>query len=204
MAAVARSGEARGRADAAALRELVQGFVRRFGLLAGERTPCGQPLAVSHAHALLVMLDRAARGAQTQQALGRALGIDKSNVARLCRKMESAGHLVQGRSVEDGRARLLSLTEAGVRVARGVEEASRARFAAVMAALAPGERGAVLAALRALDGALARALPAGAAPLRRAASAPAPSPTPVAAPAPPAPPARAGRRPRRRAARGGR
>jgi DNA-binding MarR family transcriptional regulator len=201
---MAREGEAGPREDGEALRALVQGFVRRFGILAGDRTPCGEPLPVSNAHALMFLLEHASRGTQTQQALGRALGIDKSNVARLCRKMEASGHLVQGRSALDGRARLLSLTEAGVRVARSVEEASRARFETVLAALPPGERAAVLGGLRALNAALERALPPGAAPVRRAASARAPSPTRAAAPAPSPPRARAGRRRRRRAASGSR
>src|ERR1039457_7558564 len=104
------------------LRRLIQTFIRSIGLLAGDQTPCGQPLAVSHAPALMVLLEAAREDNRlTERELGQVLGIDKSNVARLCRRMESAGHVVQSRSADDGRARLLSLTAVGKRLAADVE-----------------------------------------------------------------------------------
>lgn len=123
-------------AAGAELRQLIQAFVRAFGLLTTDETPCGQALPTSHAHALMFLLDSAREGTlPTQQALGRALGIDKSNVARLARRMESAGHLAQDRSKEDGRARLLRLTARGKRLAEQVELASGERYASVMSAV---------------------------------------------------------------------
>jgi YD repeat-containing protein len=56
------------------------------------------------------------------------LGIDKSNVTRLCAEMVEAGHLVQAESLEDGRTWRLSLTPRGRRLAERVEDASRSRF----------------------------------------------------------------------------
>lgn len=144
------------RADGRALRALVQTFVRSIGLLSGDTTPCGKPLAVSHAHALMVLLDRSRLGSTPgQRELGAALGIDKSNVARLCRKMERAGHLRQARSRDDGRARLLLLTPQGREVAEGVERSSRARFEGLAAAVPAAQRPAVLAALSTLNQAIA-------------------------------------------------
>ena len=103
------------------LRAGVQQFVRSFGLLAGDQTPCGQPLAPSHAHALMLLLETARAGKRTnQRALAAALGIDKSSAARLCEKMERVGHVDQARSPADGRARLLGLTTKGRRVAEQV------------------------------------------------------------------------------------
>ena len=66
--------------------------MRAFGLLAGDQTPCGQPLAPSHAHALLVLLERARTGTDVlkQQDLARELGLDKSSITRLCTKMVEA------------------------------------------------------------------------------------------------------------------
>jgi len=142
------------------LRRLVQSFVRSFGLLARDQTPCGQPLATSHAHALMVLLEWTRQNQQTtQRDLGRALGIDKSNVARLCQRMVEAGHLVQGRCADDGRARLLSLTKVGERVARRVESSSRDRFQRLMAAIPATSRAGVLASLAALNQALAAEAP---------------------------------------------
>lgn len=137
------------------LRRSVQQFVRSFGLLAANATPCGTPLSLSHAHALMFLLARSADPTPpTQQALGEALGIDKSNVARLCEKMERQGHLTQSRSPTDGRARLLALTTRGQRAARETDEASRQRFARVLAAVPAELRGPLLASLEALNGAI--------------------------------------------------
>jgi DNA-binding MarR family transcriptional regulator len=120
------------------LRRSVQGFVRAFGLLAGEQTPCGQPLAPSHAHALLVLLEReratVADGLR-QQDLTTALGLDKSSITRLCARMVDAGHLQQTPSETDGRAWALNLSAKGRRVAETLEEASKARFRRLAAAL---------------------------------------------------------------------
>lgn len=138
------------------LRAAVQRFVRGFGLLASDRTPCGTPLSTSHAHALMVLLDHGiAATAISQQTLGAALGIDKSNVARLCARMEREGHLTRRDSPTDGRARALSLTAAGRRLAERVDSASRGRFEALLAALPTQQvRREVLASLDALNTAI--------------------------------------------------
>ncbi len=161
--------------EGGALRAAFQRLVRSFGLLSEDTTPCGKPLAVSHAHALMVLLERTRQGRPAgQRELGAALGIDKSNVARLCQRMEKAGHLRQARSPEDGRARLLSLTPAGRRLAEAVERSSRARFAELAAAVPAARRRGVLSALETLDRAIAatagpalRMNPAGGASSRR-------------------------------------
>ena len=126
-------------ASTVGLRRSIQGFVRAFGLLEGDQTPCGQPLAPSHAHALMVLLERESDSPEglNQQGLAEAVGLDKSSVTRLCAKMIAAGHLNQAPSETDGRAWMLKLSAKGRRVARTVEDASRARFQSLAAAL-PG------------------------------------------------------------------
>jgi len=135
-----------------ALRRLVQQFIRGIGLLAADRTPCGQPLAVSHAHALMVLREhlRAGRVA-SQRELGAALGIDKSNVTRLALKMQRAGHLTQKCDQRDGRVRLLMLTNAGATLAEAVERASRARFDGLFRSLPRTQGSRVLSALEVLN-----------------------------------------------------
>jgi DNA-binding MarR family transcriptional regulator len=104
----------------------------------------------------MVLLETARKGERaTQRELGQALGIDKSNVTRLCRRMESAGHLVQSRSADDGRARLLSLTKRGARAAKNVERSSRDRFQQLVSAIPRESRAGVLSALSCLNQALA-------------------------------------------------
>jgi DNA-binding MarR family transcriptional regulator len=145
-----------GAASAEALRVTVQRFIRSFGLLSSDRTACGTPLSTSNAHALMVLLQARGRGERlTQQALGEELGIDKSNVTRLCARMEHAGHVTQERCPNDGRARLLSLTASGARLATKVDGASRERFARLLAALpARSDRTRIVAALDALNAAI--------------------------------------------------
>ncbi len=119
-----------------ALRTSIQRFIRSFGLLNGDQTPCGMALSPSHAHTLMALLDRERRGEDsTQQDLVKILGVDKSNVTRLCAKMLEAGHLAQQPSPDDGRAWLVSLTLKGRRLAERVEHARRTRFDRVLAAL---------------------------------------------------------------------
>jgi len=120
------------------LRRSIQGFVRAFGLLSGDETPCGQPLAPSHAHALLILLERErtpSAGRLNQQELATALGLDKSSITRLCSKMVAAGHLQQVPSETDGRAWTLGLSAKGRRVAGTLDEASKDRFRRLAAAL---------------------------------------------------------------------
>ncbi|WIG97761.1 MarR family winged helix-turn-helix transcriptional regulator [Myxococcus sp. SDU36] len=133
------------------LRRITQRFFRRFGALAAESTPCGKPLSMAHAHALMVLL---VQGELTQQALGAELGIDKSNVARLCAKMVRANHLQQRPSERDGRSRLVSLTSRGARLAKEVDGASRARFGALLGGIPEPRRADVIAALQYLVDAL--------------------------------------------------
>jgi len=115
----------------------VQRFFRCFGALSADATPCGKPLSMAHAHALMVLLGQPEL---SQQELGRELNIDKSNVARLCAKLVESGHARQRPSARDGRSRMVSLTADGKRLAREVDGASRARFEAVLAALPTGKR----------------------------------------------------------------
>ena len=104
----------------------------------------------------MLLLQAGRRGEPlTQQALGLALGIDKSNVTRLCAKMESSGHLSQRRCPNDGRARLVALTAAGEKLAIRVDRASKERFSRLVAALpSAGDSGRIIAALDILNGAI--------------------------------------------------
>ncbi|RMG07672.1 MAG: MarR family transcriptional regulator [Planctomycetota bacterium] len=145
--------------DASALRQHVHRFLRSFGLLACETTPCGQPLPVSYAHALMI-LDGVSGDdeAPTMGALARELGIDKSNVTRLCRRMQDAGHLEITRCGEDGRVRCLRLTAAGRRLAKQVERSSRRRFERILSHIPPERRAELLRGLDLLGEAVARTL----------------------------------------------
>lgn len=126
------------------LRGLLQRLFRMFGALGADTTPCGQPLPMAHAHALMIL---SSRGELTQQELGAELCIDKSNVARLCAKMVDAGHVVQAAGAQDRRSRMVSLTAAGTRLAREVNSASRQRFGALLTSMKVSHRAPVIRAL---------------------------------------------------------
>lgn len=144
-------------AEARELRRLMQQLFRRFGVLASDSTPCGKPLAPAHAHALMVLL---ANGEASQQELAAELGIDKSNVARLCARLVEAGHASQEQSETDGRSRRVTLTAAGKKLAREVDGASAARFSSLIRGLPGAQRQRVIDSLAHLVTAIA-ALPKG-------------------------------------------
>jgi DNA-binding MarR family transcriptional regulator len=129
------------------LRRVVQRFFRCFGALSADATPCGKPLSMAHAHALMLLLERPEL---SQQELGRELNIDKSNVARLCAKLVESGFARQRPSESDGRSRMVSLTADGKRLARDVDAASHARFDAVLHGLSKGKRRELIGALEEL------------------------------------------------------
>ncbi len=133
------------------LRRLMQRMFRRFGVLATDRTPCGKPLSVAHAHALMVLLSK---GEASQRDLGADLSIDKSNVARLCAKMVEDGHVIQRADEDDGRSRRVSLTARGRRRAKEVEASSGDRFSALLTAVPASKRAHVIESLQHLVTAL--------------------------------------------------
>jgi DNA-binding MarR family transcriptional regulator len=128
-------------------RTLLQGFIRRFGLLAGDQTPCGKPLPPSDAHALMLLLDAGAAGL-LQGAIARQLGIDKSTASRLVARLTDRGHVEDAAQQADGRARPLRLTRAGVRVATEIDRASRQRFDQVLERIPRRRRRDVVQGLR--------------------------------------------------------
>jgi DNA-binding MarR family transcriptional regulator len=127
----------------------VQTFVRDFGLLAQDATPCGKPLATSHAHALMILLDETRT--LSQKDLADELGLDKSNVTRLCQKMEAEGQIEQVRGEEDARVRRLKLTSRGAKLAREIEQSSKDRFASLLKAVPAAERARVFEGLELLS-----------------------------------------------------
>lgn len=147
--------------DVARLKRGVQEFVRSFGLLVTKQTPCGMPVSPSHAHCLMLLLAREHQGLQTSQSeIVECLTIDKSNIARLCSKLEADGQATQQRDPADGRGRLVELTAKGRRMAERLEAASDQRFARVLERVPPPQRAQLLASLTLLTEAV-RALEGG-------------------------------------------
>lgn len=137
------------------LRLQIQRFVREFGLLADDRTPCGAPLSPREAHALMIVLERERLGDPPRQNdLAVALGIDKSNITRLVQRLGCDARIQQIQSEEDGRVRILRLTPKGRRLAETIERSSRARFETLLAGIPAEGHEVVLSALALLNDAI--------------------------------------------------
>jgi DNA-binding MarR family transcriptional regulator len=128
--------EARLPLDPARLQAGITAFVREFGLLQPNRTPCGRPISVSEAHAL-AELDRDAPFPQHE--LASRLRLEKSTVSRLVAQLERRGWVDRSRRSEDARELWLTLTAAGTAAAADLASAREARFAEILAAI-PVER----------------------------------------------------------------
>jgi len=136
---------------ARALRDSLRRLIVAHATLDEARRPCGTPLPVPHAWALLELL---AAGPMTVTALAERLNIDRTNVSRLCARMESADELERVPHPDDGRARLVRLSRHGERLARRVDGSSAAHFAALLDRLGSNP-GALIAALDSLADAMA-------------------------------------------------
>jgi DNA-binding MarR family transcriptional regulator len=133
--------------EARALEGRIVAFVRAFGLLRPDETPCGAPLPVSEAHALAVL---AADGPRAQTELARELRLTKSTVSRLVDQLERRGWVARHPGKVDARRREVALTDEGAKVAAGVAEARARKLDALLARLPAADRPVVLAALDAL------------------------------------------------------
>lgn len=138
------------------LRAKIQDFVRAFGLLRGQ-TPCGKPISISMAHALMYLRTSGENGSQSQSVLQKALSLDKSNVARLCAALEEENFVTQRQSPEDRRVRVVSLKKKGERLADSLLTASQRRFQKILAHIPRGQQMQVLSSLDLLTNAIRQA-----------------------------------------------
>ena len=133
------------------LRRAFQSLIRRFGLLDPDRTPCGHSLTVSHAHALMELLN----GPGLRQLdLARTLGLSKSAVCRMVEQLEQRGWILRQADEQDGRACRLRLSVRGAELARRIDADSLARFADILDHVPAARRREVIAALELLQGAI--------------------------------------------------
>jgi DNA-binding MarR family transcriptional regulator len=133
--------------DVGAAQDALMRFVRDFGLHRPDRTPCGQPLPVSEAHA---MVEIARDGRLRQVELTRRLRLEKSTVSRLVANLEHRGWVRRQAAGDDGRGVLLELTEAGVTAAARQAEARRDRLTALLGRIPHDQRASVVLALQTL------------------------------------------------------
>jgi DNA-binding MarR family transcriptional regulator len=121
-----------------ALRGVVQRFSRSMKLLRVRQTPCGKPLSLVQAHALMFLREQAVdMGPPSQQVLADHLGVDKSTVTRLVKNMTRQGLVGLMSIASDKRVKDLVLTDKGRNMGSQVDAASRTLFGQVLARLSP-------------------------------------------------------------------
>lgn len=109
-------------------------------------------LPSSYAQAMVVLLSFYEREEPpTLTDLVELLNIDKSNVTRLCQRMQEAGHVLVRRDERDRRAKRLTLTDEGVKLAKVINRTSLERFGELLGGLSADERAALLPLLNKLN-----------------------------------------------------
>ena len=109
--------------DDARMAAALMGFVRNFGLLQPDRTPCGKPLPVTQAHALANIAERPGI---TQRDLGDTLGLARATTSELVTQLADRDWITQHHADTDRRQRSLELTAAGQRITDDIAAARHA------------------------------------------------------------------------------
>ena len=131
-----------------ALQEQMIALIRAFGLHQPDHTPCGQPVPVAEAHALLELTQEEPLS-QTDLCL--RLRLEKSTVSRLVGQLEGRGWIARQR---DGRAVCVRLTAAGRTTAATIATARQVTFDRLLEAIPDTDREPVMNALKILVEAL--------------------------------------------------
>ncbi len=129
------------------LQEQMIALIRAFGLHRPDQTPCGEPVSVAEAHALMEL----ARDAPlSQNDLVARLQLVKSTVSRCVSLLEARGWIERRRDPHDGRAVAVWLTPSGHQAAAQLAAARQAKFARLFDHIPHEEREQVLLALTTL------------------------------------------------------
>ena len=122
-------------------------LTRAFGWHRPSTTPCGKPVPIAEAHALLEL---SKVESLTQRQLAHSLNLRKSTVSRLVSNLEQRGWILRARNGEDGRARDVRLTAQGEEIAADLAVARQTKMAGVLGKIPEDRRAAVIDSLRTL------------------------------------------------------
>jgi DNA-binding MarR family transcriptional regulator len=138
------------------VREQLQIFVRRFGLLNAACCDacCGQEVTLVQSH---ILYEVRRQGEPAMQQVAEELGIDITTFSRQIKAMEERQLVTRRPSVKDRRVNLLCLAPEGERVLAQIDRFMADRLNRVFAEMTPFEQHAVVQALGLLNGALGRA-----------------------------------------------
>lgn len=134
--------------DEYVLREQVQTFIRQFGLLEQEHTPCQYPLSPSQAHALQVL---GTTRTLPLYKLAAHLHLEKSTVSRLVNGLVERGWVERTINPNNRREVLLTLTETGRVVFEEVQACASVKYHTIWHCLSEDQRAQVLDTLATLN-----------------------------------------------------
>jgi DNA-binding MarR family transcriptional regulator len=138
-----------------AIREELQLFVRRFGLLSASCCDecCGEQVSIIQSH-ILFEVRRA--GAPSMQQVADELGVDVTTFSRQVKLLESRGLISKSVSPDDRRVNLLGLTDNGRLVLGQIDRYMENRVEQIFSVMTPFERDVVTNSLALLNSAIAR------------------------------------------------
>lgn len=111
------------------LRDSLRRLVVSNGTLTTTTRPCGTPMSITTAYALLELLDDEN---MTVSELAERLFIDRTNVSRLVLRMEKSGEVKCIVHPTDGRAKVVRLTGKGKTLAKSVDASSGLYFSGLV------------------------------------------------------------------------
>jgi DNA-binding MarR family transcriptional regulator len=128
----------------AAFEEHMIQLMRSLGLHKPDQTPCGQPISVAEAHALLEI---AREPGLTQNGLAHRLGLEKSTVSRVAGMLEERRWIRRVRDARDARFVRLHLTQFGIKASVRITESRRGKFARIFRAIPADRRSSIVESL---------------------------------------------------------
>jgi len=133
------------------VRSAARELVRRLGFLHDDLAESGLPASAVHA---LIEIGRVQR--LTAKDLRTLLGLEKSSVSRMLRKLVEAGLLQERPDGDDARAKQISLTPAGAAKLAHIDAFARLQVATALDRLTPAQAQAVVEGLQLYANALSK------------------------------------------------
>lgn len=137
------------------VREKLQIFVRRFGLLNAACCDqcCGEQVSLAQSH---ILFEIRRKGAPSMQLVAEELGMDVTTFSRQAKGLEGKGLIVRTVSAEDRRVSLLGLTDAGKDALGRIDSYMADRIEQIFSSMSPFERETVIRSLGLLNEAVAK------------------------------------------------
>jgi DNA-binding MarR family transcriptional regulator len=132
------------------VREKLQIFVRRFGLLNASCCDecCGEQVSMVQSH---ILYEVRRLGNPSMQRVAEELGVDITTFSRQVKALEGRGLVVRQVSADDRRVNLLGLTEEGMQVLEQIDRYMSERLELIFANMTAFERETVVRSLALLN-----------------------------------------------------